>query len=131
MGFIVMLFLTSSHSSYIYAIIFLMGAYKPYENHTIVVLNGNDQSVIVAFDIEHHPVLSNEAGVPVSGLDVRRASPRGMPDITVPGLQRLTGICMLFPKLSQFLSGYDPHNFKYTTIPPWEQQEMLSPRKVL
>jgi hypothetical protein len=56
-------------------VIFLMSANKPDKDNAVVVLNSNDQSVVIAFDIEYHSILSHKTGVSVNSFDVRWSSP--------------------------------------------------------
>lgn len=52
-----------------------MSTDKSDEDNAIFVLNGDDQPVLIAFDIEYHSVLCHETGVSVDGLDIRWALP--------------------------------------------------------
>jgi hypothetical protein len=64
-----------------------MSTDKPDEDNAVVVLNGCDQPIVIAFDIEYHPVLAYDAGVSINGLYVGWTLPGGMLDIIIPGLQ--------------------------------------------
>jgi len=47
-----------------------MGADEPDEHRGRRVSHGHHQAVVVALDIEHHPVVRQKAGIPMHGLDV-------------------------------------------------------------
>ena len=42
-------------------------------NNLKLVLDSHDQTVVIAFDIEHHPVVAQYAGGAVRSFDVKRA----------------------------------------------------------
>jgi hypothetical protein len=51
--------------------------------------NSDHQSVIIAFDVENHLIVSNETGLCIPKLDVLRTFPLCMTGIFKPGLKRL------------------------------------------
>lgn len=61
-----------------------MGSDKADIQHAPVVMHGHDQAVIVAFDVEHDAIVSNEAGITMSRLDVRRGFPVRVACIGIP-----------------------------------------------
>ena len=73
------------------------------------VSHGNDKSVIVALDVEHHTVAPDEAGTRVVVANVLRDSPRGMLGFVVLGLQGLFGVGMPFLKAPQRADGDNFH----------------------
>ena len=73
-----------------------MGADKSNKHQTLRIANRNYQPEVVAFDVEHHPVICQETGIAVNGLDVGWCSPIGVADFGVPPSKWVA-----FPKLSQ------------------------------
>ena len=70
------------------------------QNNAVFVLDSHHQTVTIALDVEHHPVVSDKAGVAVNILDIYRGFPGGPFDVCIPGLQRLPCIWVSFPKIS-------------------------------
>ena len=81
-------------------VIFSMGTQKSNIDYPEIVLNGSYEPVSIAFDVENHSVVGQEAGMPVISLDIRGRSPLSMLHISVPGQQRLFRIGVRFPKVS-------------------------------
>jgi hypothetical protein len=70
-------------------VVLLVCANEFHENNPVRVVDGRDQSVLVASDIEDHaPFLQDARGTKV-GLDVGRGLPLDLEDVTVPGEKRL------------------------------------------
>ncbi len=74
---------------------------EPDVHNPEAILDSRDDSVFISLDVEYHPVVGQETGVPVNILDIRRTFPPGMFNVEIPCLQRLLRIQMLFPKLTQ------------------------------
>lgn len=71
------------------------------ENDPVRVVDGRDQSVLVAGDIEDHaPVLQDARSTKV-GLDVRRGLPLGLENMAMPGKKWLLRV----GKLGSFVEG--------------------------
>jgi len=78
-----------------------------HENDPVRVVDGRDQPILVASDIEDHaPVLQDARGTKV-GLDVRRSLPLGLEDMAMPGKKRLlrVGIFRAFVESPKRRSG--------------------------
>jgi len=76
-------------------VVLLVHADELDESDPVRVVDGRDQSVLVASDIEDHaPVLQDARSTEV-GLDVRRGLPLGLEDMAVPGKKRLLRVSIL------------------------------------
>jgi hypothetical protein len=69
------------------SVVLLVRADKLDENDPVRVVDGCDQPILVASDIEDYtPILQDARGTEVS-LDVRRSLPLGLEDMAVPAKQ--------------------------------------------
>lgn len=75
----------------------------------VLILNCDDDSISVTLYIEHDPIVRDEACVAIDLLDIRGASPVGMYNVCIPGLQRLSGVGVFLPEYPKRLTGDDPH----------------------
>jgi len=91
----------------VHAIILTVGPDKADVNNPSGVVDRYNQSVIVALDVEHHPVGPDVAGIPVDRLDLAWAAPLGALDIVKPGPQRLLGIGVSTAEIPQRPAGDD------------------------
>jgi hypothetical protein len=65
------------------------------ENDPVRIVDGRDQAILVASDIEDHaPVLQDARGTKI-GLDVRRGLPLGFEDMAMPGKKWLLRVGIL------------------------------------
>src|SRR5262249_53251745 len=71
-------------------------------------MDGRDQAILVAADIEDHEAVSAVGGLERLA-DVAEAFPAGAPRDLVPSLQRRFRLCMPFPELAKLLLGDDVH----------------------
>ena len=58
----------------------------------------NDEPIVIAFDVEHHAPILEDAGVAVLRLDIRRLLPGRARSFVVPRLERLLRLTPLLPK---------------------------------
>lgn len=91
--------------------------------------DGHDQAVIIAFDVEHDPVVLDEAGATVPRLDVLRASPARLAGLVGPSLQRLLGLRMLLPEFAKGSCGDDFHGL--IIVPYWDLRKGKTKAHVL
>lgn len=66
-----------------------MGAHEADEESAGVVVIFYDESVMIAFDVEHHPVSRQAIGTAVLCLDFGKRLPRGLAALAIPRPQRL------------------------------------------
>jgi len=78
-----------------------MSADKLYVNDLIVEVDVNDQSVVVASDVEHNVIIAEETRVPVGVLDSLRTPPSGFRRLRVPSPQRLFSSLVSLPEDSK------------------------------
>jgi hypothetical protein len=77
------------------SVVLLVRADELDENDPVRVIDGCDQPVHVASDIEDYtPILKDARGTEV-GLDVRRGLPLGLEDMPMPGKERLLRVSIL------------------------------------
>jgi hypothetical protein len=86
-----------------------MSAYETYIEYAVSVLDSHDKPVVVPFYIENDTVVGQQTGIAISILNVRRRMPLGVPGVVIPCLQRLAGVRVFVPVVSQGFSGYDAH----------------------
>ena len=86
-----------------------MRPYEPDVAHSVRVINRDDQTVLVAFDVKNDSIVANDARIGVGALDICRRAPVGPLNIVVPGSQRLLGVVMPLPKLPERAASNDPH----------------------
>jgi len=53
----------------------------------LLEINGNDQAIVIAFDVEHDPVGRNDARSCVAAPDISRVGPPRLLDFVEPGIQ--------------------------------------------
>jgi len=76
-------------------VVLLVRADKLDENDPVWVVDGRDQAILVASDIEDHTsVFQDACGTKVS-LDVRRGLPLGLEDMAMPGKKWLLRVSIL------------------------------------
>ncbi len=86
-----------------------MGTDKSNVDNAKFIADNNHNAISVPFDVENNPVVGDKAGIPIYLFDFCWRSPIGLLDICVPGLQCLSSIGVLFPKLSENFAGDDTH----------------------
>src|SRR5260370_16515330 len=81
--------------------------------------DGGNQAVVVAFDVEHDPVVAHDAGIADLVLHVLRASPLRAGGHVEPRLKRPFGIRMLRPavELDEGGAAHDVHG--RMLVPNW------------
>jgi hypothetical protein len=79
------------HLLHIDLVVILVRA-DPFDPHdALLEINGNDQSIVIALDVEHNSVRRNDAGSCVTALHVGRAGPARSSDFVEPGIEG--GLC--------------------------------------
>lgn len=63
------------------------------------IIEFHDQPVIIAPDVENHPIICNDTGSCKSLFDVIRTSPVSTPGDIVPRFEVLFAVRVFFPKL--------------------------------
>lgn len=99
----------SSHRGGVDTVILGMRADKPDVAHAIGIVNGHHEAVVIAFDVEHDAIVTNEAGVRVDLLDGRWRTPLRPLRVVVPRTQWLFSVRMSSPKLTQCALSDDSH----------------------
>jgi len=77
------------------SVVLLVCADKLDENNPIRIVDGCDQPVLVASDIEDYTSILQDARGTEVGLDVRRGLPLGLEDMSMPGKERLFRVSIL------------------------------------
>jgi hypothetical protein len=86
-----------------------MSADKTDIDDAVFVVNSHNHAVLVAFDVEHRPVVGNKADVALRILHIRRRLPVSLLHVRMPCLQGLLRISMLLPEFPEGLFGNDLH----------------------
>src|SRR5450755_1457116 len=92
---------------------------KELDVHRTVLIGDSDyQSIVIALDIEDHPVVADDARAAILILDVLGTGPVRRPGFCVPRLQRLFGILVrrVGPKGFERRSGDDIHDSLLTQL---------------
>jgi len=76
--------------------------------------HGNDQAIVVAFDVEDYPVLAQKAGGGIAVTDVLRCLLRRLGCLGQPGFQRTTGLAVACPEFHQLIAAC---NLKRHSLP--------------
>ena len=79
-------------------VIFVVSSDKTNIGYTESIVHGYDDAIAITLDVEHNAVVGDDTGVSVYQLDISGCLPYRMLGILIPGLQRLSGIGMLFPE---------------------------------
>ena len=85
---------------------------RSYESHVadaISIIDRDDEPVLVPTDVEDDTIVANDARVRVDTLYIRGRLPIRFPHIMVPGPQRLLGVGVLFPELTERTPSNDAH----------------------
>src|ERR1700678_873169 len=90
-----------------------MRSHKAYEHDRAVVMHGDDESVVVTLDIEHHTVIRQEAGSAMGQLDFRWTLPLRTASLCMPDAQRNLSPWMLGPKRPQRAQRNNSHVQSY------------------
>ena len=96
-----------------------MGADEPHEKQVCVVRDTDHQHVIVALDVEHDAPVLQDARIADLRLDIGRLAPLRLGRQIKPDLQRLLGIRVLEPEVSQRLEC--KHSHLPIMLPLWDQ----------
>lgn len=86
-------------------IVLSMSTDKPDINSAVPVFDHNDHSICVALDPEDHPFLAHYAGPGTFFQHVSGTIPVSLFHMCEPVLERLSGIGMSFPELTQRFPG--------------------------
>lgn len=86
-----------------------MCSHEPNVDHAIGVVDLDDESVVVALDVEDNPAVADDAGAPVFLFDLRWRGPVLLLDLAVPSQEGLLRVGVCFPEFPEGLLGYDPH----------------------
>jgi hypothetical protein len=79
------------------AVELLVRANELHENDPVRIVDGRDQAILVASDIEDHaPVLQDARGTKIS-FDIRRGLSLGLENMAMPGKKRLLRVGILRP----------------------------------
>ena len=62
--------------------------------------DGGDETVVVAFDVEDHAAIFEDAGAAELRFDVRGLQPHRVLHLVRPGLKRLLGVRVLRPEVT-------------------------------
>ena len=81
-------------------VVFLVCPDKSNIHGPVLVLDGYDDTVLVALDVEDHAIIGNETCIAIDRFDVGWRFPGGLFDIVIPGPQRLFGVGVLFPEFT-------------------------------
>jgi hypothetical protein len=107
-------------------VVFNMAANKADVDCLKLVFNFDDKPILVATDVEYHPVVGKKTGALELGLDLLGVIPAGRLDQSVPGLEGLFSIAMArLPVLHQGSLGNDAHTV-LRLLPLWEEEAPLS-----
>src|SRR2546425_11689613 len=82
-------------------------------DHPVRVVDLHHESVIVALDVEHHSVVTDDARCSVLRLDLRGVVPILLLDFAVPREKRLLRVRVQLPELPEWPFRDDPHNRSY------------------
>jgi hypothetical protein len=100
-----------------------MATNKSDEQQALAVTYERNQPVVIAFNVEHDTLVSNERSVSVSCLDIGRRLPFGSASQGIPSLKRGLGVRVLLPKGLERCDGYDSHC--PIMVPKWDQRNPL------
>jgi hypothetical protein len=78
-------------------VVLLVRADELDENDPVRIVDGRDQAILVASDIEDHTAVLQDARGTKVGLDVRRGLPLGLEDMAMPGKKWLLRVGILRP----------------------------------
>ena len=95
-----------------------MAADKSDEHQSLAISHKHNQSVVVAFDVEHHSLVGNERSVSVRFPDISWGLPICPPSQGIPSLKGDLGVRVLFPKSLKRCDGYDSHG--PIMVPKWD-----------
>jgi hypothetical protein len=73
------------------------------------IVDHHHQTIPIAPNIKDQPVVADKAGIAVDSSDIRSRGPCGTLGVTIPCLEGLLGIRMLFPKETERFEGDDRH----------------------
>ena len=76
-------------------VVLLVRADELDENDPVRIVDGRDQAILVAGDIEDHASVLQDARGTKIGLDVRRGLPLGLEDMAMPGKKWLFRVGIL------------------------------------
>ena len=100
---------TASDGCDVDAVVRLMRADESDVAHPILVVDGDHEAILVAADVEHQAVLTNDARRRVQALNIGRRLPVGVQNVVIPSPQRLLCIGILFPEFPERAAGDDSH----------------------
>jgi hypothetical protein len=83
---------------------------ESYPSNLVIEIESDDQSVLVAFDVEDNAASLENTGAWMVRLQIMNVAPISLFRLPEPRLQLLLTIGMLGPKLPKCALGYDPHD---------------------
>jgi hypothetical protein len=99
--------MATSHRSNVDVVVRLVRADESSVAHTVPVIDGDDEPVLVSANVENDAVVADDTRVRINPLDVGRRSPICFPYVVVPSPQRRLRIGVFCPELAQS-SGSSP-----------------------
>jgi len=75
----------------------------------VAAIEFDDQSILVASNVEYDPIVSQYTRVSVHGFDLVRCRPIRRLGFLIPGFDWFLGIRMNLPKVAQGADSYDSH----------------------
>lgn len=91
-----------------------MSAHETHVDDPVRVVDLHHEPVVIALDVEDHPIARDDAGASVLGLHLGRRIPIFLLDFPIPGEKWLSSIGMPLPKLPERPLRDDPHLSVYT-----------------
>jgi hypothetical protein len=98
-----------SHACHVNAFVRCVASDEPDVADLVRVVNGDDQSVSVALDIEDDAVFADNARICVHPFDVCWRSPARAADVVEPGAQWLLGLGVAFQERAERAPSDNPH----------------------
>jgi hypothetical protein len=84
------------HRSNVDFIVFCVRSQPFDKDYLVFVINGDNQAIIVPFDVEHNPVITDDARVSITSDDFRRGTPFGPVGFVKPRVQGRFNRLMVF-----------------------------------
>src|SRR2546427_5534021 len=97
------------HGGYVDLVVVLVRPNKANVDDARSIIDGHHKTVLIAPNIEDHTIIAHHARIAVHISDVGRRFPGGAFGITIPRLEGLLSIGVLFPKKAQRFEGDNAH----------------------
>src|SRR5437867_3758170 len=117
-----------SHLLRVDRIVLSVRADKSDVDHAVRVVDLHHEPVVVALDVEHHAVVTNDARAAVLRLDLGRSLPVLLFDFPVPRKKGFLRVRISLPELPERLFSDDPHAKAY--IDPICTASILLPKRI-